>query len=163
MCIALTQTSFTGHCCCTWPCRPSWDSHRPIPQASHGHLDGIPSLKQLSWITELGVIWKLAEGEHNYTVNVIDEDIKKCWYQYGPLRDTTHYWFVFGYRAIDDNSLDWTSSQFLIHLTVHASNPYLSDLLARLQWEAVSKALQMTRQSSFLAPDAVTPSWMPLD
>ncbi|KAK4826482.1 hypothetical protein QYF61_009478 [Mycteria americana] len=54
---------------------------------SRSLLDDILSLRRVNRTTQLGVIWKLAEGALNPTVYVIDEDIKQYWSQ--PLRDTT--------------------------------------------------------------------------
>ncbi|KAK4817066.1 hypothetical protein QYF61_027095 [Mycteria americana] len=54
-------------------------------------LDGIPSLRRVNCTTQLGVIYKFAEGALDPTVYVIDEDIKQYWSQYRPLRDTTHH------------------------------------------------------------------------
>ncbi|KAK4806258.1 hypothetical protein QYF61_013402 [Mycteria americana] len=63
-------------------------------------------VKSINCTTQLGVFCKLAEGALNPTVYVVDEDIKQDWSQYGPLRDTTRYWFPLGHWAIDRNSLD---------------------------------------------------------
>ena len=62
-------------------------------------LDGIPYLKCINCTTQHGVICKLAEGctQSHY---VVDEDIKKYWSQYGPLRDTTRYWFLLGHEPL---------------------------------------------------------------
>lgn len=48
MCRALTQTSFTGPGCCTWPCRPSWNHIGPLLKPLKVTLEGIPSLMQLN-------------------------------------------------------------------------------------------------------------------
>ncbi|KAK4822574.1 hypothetical protein QYF61_017160 [Mycteria americana] len=54
-------------------------------------LNGIPSLRHVNHTTQLGVLCKFAEGALDPTVYVVDEDIKQCWSQYRPLRDTTHH------------------------------------------------------------------------
>ncbi|KAK4821151.1 hypothetical protein QYF61_014246 [Mycteria americana] len=52
-------------------------------------LDDIPPFWRVNCTAQLGVIYKLAEGALDLTVNVIDENIEQHWSQYGPLRDTT--------------------------------------------------------------------------
>ncbi|KAK4829736.1 hypothetical protein QYF61_006445 [Mycteria americana] len=54
-------------------------------------LDGILSLRHVNRTTQLGVVFKLAEGALDPTVCVIDEDMKQYWSQYGPLRNTTRH------------------------------------------------------------------------
>ena len=39
----------------------------------------------------------------------------------------------------------WSCNQFLVHWTVHASNPYLSNLERRILWGTMSKALLKSR------------------
>ncbi|KAK4818679.1 hypothetical protein QYF61_017424 [Mycteria americana] len=87
--------------------------------------------KHINCTTQLGVLHKLPEGTLKPLIYAINEDIKQYWSQYRPLRDTTRCWLPFGHRAIDCNSLD-AASQFLIHLIIHPSNPYLSNLEARM-------------------------------
>ena len=53
-------------------------------------LDGIPSLQCVSHTTQLGVLYKVSKGALDPTVHVIDEDVEQYWFQYRPLRDTTH-------------------------------------------------------------------------
>ena len=50
-------------------------------------LYGIISFKRINCMTQLGVIWKLAEGALNRTVCVINKGIEQYQSQYGPLRD----------------------------------------------------------------------------
>ncbi|KAK4812466.1 LOW QUALITY PROTEIN: hypothetical protein QYF61_026459 [Mycteria americana] len=59
----------------------------PFLQLVQVPLDGILSFWHANR-TQLGVIYKLAEGALDLTVNVI-ENIEEHWSQYGPLRDTT--------------------------------------------------------------------------
>ncbi|KAK4818697.1 hypothetical protein QYF61_017918 [Mycteria americana] len=61
----------------------------PLLQIVQVPLDGISSLRRVSYTAQLGVVCKLAEGALDPAVNVIDEDIKQYWSQYRPLRDTT--------------------------------------------------------------------------
>ena len=61
----------------------------PLLELIQVPLDGILSLGQADYTTQLGVICKLAEGALDPAV--IDEDIKQYWSQYGPLRDITHH------------------------------------------------------------------------
>jgi len=49
-----------------------------------------------------------AEGALNPTVRVSDKDVKRCQFQYQPLRNTTHHWSPLGHHAIDHNSLSAT-------------------------------------------------------
>jgi len=61
-------------------------------------LSLILSIAPLSFVSPANLLRvhsaaKLAEGALNPTVYVIDEDIKKYWFQYGPLRDPSCYWF----------------------------------------------------------------------
>lgn len=74
-------------------------------------LDIIPSFSCVNHTTQLGVISKFGEGAVDPFVYVIDEDIKQCWSQYGPLRDTAGHW--------DCDPLNST-------LWVQPSNPLLS-------------------------------------
>ncbi|KAK4831893.1 LOW QUALITY PROTEIN: hypothetical protein QYF61_020040 [Mycteria americana] len=61
----------------------------PLLQLVQVPLDGILSFWCVNCTTQLGVIYKLAEGSLGLSVNVIDENIEQYWSQYGPLRDTT--------------------------------------------------------------------------
>ncbi|KAK4828848.1 LOW QUALITY PROTEIN: hypothetical protein QYF61_000905 [Mycteria americana] len=66
--------------------------HRdPLLQLVQVPLDDIPSFWRVNCTTQLGVICKLAEGALDLAVNVIDENTEQHWFQYGPLRDTTHH------------------------------------------------------------------------
>lgn len=40
-------------------------------------LDGIPSIQSADCTSQLGVLAKLAEGELNPTVHVVDKDVKQ--------------------------------------------------------------------------------------
>ncbi|KAJ7419258.1 microtubule associated tumor suppressor candidate 2 [Pitangus sulphuratus] len=54
-------------------------------------LDGIPSLRCINCITQLGVTCKLVEDAPDPPDRVISEDVKQFWFQYGPVRATTCY------------------------------------------------------------------------
>ena len=120
----------------------------------------IPSFRCVDCITQLDVVCKLAEGAFDLTVYVIDEDVKQHWSHYDrwgtPLVTSLH---------LDIEPLITTlwmrpSQQFLTHWTVRPSNPYLSNL--ERPWGTMSKALQLSRQMTFIAlplsTGAVTPS-----
>ncbi|KAK4822416.1 hypothetical protein QYF61_015163 [Mycteria americana] len=63
----------------------------PLLELVQVPVNGIPSLRRVSRTTQVGVICKLAEGALDPSVYVVDEDIKQCCSQYGPLRDTTRH------------------------------------------------------------------------
>jgi len=50
-------------------------------------LVGIPSFCCINHTAQLGVIIKLAEGVLNPIICFIDENVKECWTQDGPLED----------------------------------------------------------------------------
>ncbi|KAK4832391.1 hypothetical protein QYF61_022246 [Mycteria americana] len=95
-------------------------------------LDGIPSLKHISYTTELGAICKFAEGALNPTVYVINKDIE----QYLSQRTTilaegfshalcTPFSFLRRYRTLHFPLLN-----FMTFLIAHFSSPL------RLLWVA---------------------------
>lgn len=54
-------------------------------------LNGISSFKCINYVTQLGIIHKLAEGMLSPTVYAINKDIEQCQSQFRSLRDTTCY------------------------------------------------------------------------
>ncbi|KAK4831083.1 hypothetical protein QYF61_015281 [Mycteria americana] len=112
----------------------------PLLELVQVPLDGILSLRCVNCTTQLGVICKLAEGALKPTVYVTDEDIKHMDAEGRHLSPisiniellTTTLWMR-------------PSHQFLIHRTVHPSNPYLSNSERRTLWRTMSKALQKSR------------------
>lgn len=56
--------------------------------------------------------------------------------------DTTCYWFALRIEPLTVVLWTWPFSQFLTHLTVHPSNSYVSNLVGRMLWGTVLKALQ---------------------
>jgi len=131
----------------------------PALQLVQVPLDGTPSF----WCvctTQLGVICKLAEGALNLVMSLM-----KILNSTGPSMDPS------GTPPVTNLHLDikpltttlWLqpSNQFLIHPTVHPSNPYLPNLERRMLWGTVLKALQKSRQITSIAlplsTDAVTP------
>ncbi|KAK4820500.1 hypothetical protein QYF61_000079, partial [Mycteria americana] len=113
-------------------------------------LNGISSLRCVNRTTQLGVTCKLAEGALDPTVYVIDEILNST----GP---NTH---PGGTPLVTDLHLDieplttmlWMrpSNQFLIHRTVHPSNPYLSNLERRMLWGTIMLLTDPEVESSLL-------------
>lgn len=98
--------------------------HGCIPQACQVPLDGITSLQQnqlLSLVSPAGVPSIRLSLSAVKTLNST-----------GLSMDFCGTWFPLGCWAIDRNSLHAASS--LPHLTVHPSNPYLGNLVARDTW-----------------------------
>jgi len=80
-------------------------------------LDGTPFFWCVDRTPQLGVIYKLAEGALDPTVNVTDEDIKEYWHQHQSLGDTTHHHSPSRRWATDHHPLDLTLQPVL-----HPSN-----------------------------------------
>lgn len=55
---------------------------------------------------EPGVTFELSDDLLNPITHITDKDIEYCWFQYGLLRDSTHYWYPLGHWAIDYNISD---------------------------------------------------------
>jgi len=107
-------------------------------------LDGMLSFWLVNCTAQLGVICKLAEGTLSLTMSLM-----KILNNSGPSMDPWGTALVTSIH-LDIKPLTTTlwlrpSNQFLIHQTVHPSNPYLSSLERRMLWGTVSKALQMSR------------------
>ena len=113
----------------------------PLLQPVQVSLDGFPSFQCINCTTQLGVIRKLAEGALDAIIYVIDKDVEEHQSQDRPLRDSLH-------PDIEPQITTlWLQSanQFLIHQTVHLSNPYVANLERRICWRTMSKALQKSR------------------
>ena len=108
--------------------------------------DNILSFWCVSCTTQLGVICKLAEGALDPTVCV---SLMNILHSAGPNIDPRGTPIV-TILHLDIDPLTATlwlrpSNRFLIHPTVHPSNPYLSNLERRMLWGTVLKALQKSR------------------
>jgi len=87
---------------------PSWVYLDPTFKLVKVPLDGIPSICCINCTTQLGVVFKFAEGALDPIIYVIDKDIKGYQSQDGLLGHTTHHQPPPGHRAIDHNLLDVT-------------------------------------------------------
>ena len=108
---------------------------------------GLVELQEVCCTTRLGVPCRLAEGALSPTVCVSGCMNMKIFNSIGPSTDPGGTPLGTGFRLEPLTIPLWTgpSSQFLIRLTVHPSNPYLSNLEARMLGETVSKAVQKSR------------------
>ena len=120
----------------------SWDSLWPTAWACLALSQWHPVPRACWGSIQLGAICKLAESALNPTVDITDEDAEE---------HSTDPW---GTPLLSDLLPDtepltttpwlWSHNQFLVHQTVHPSNPYLSNLERRMLWGTMSKARQMT-------------------
>jgi len=64
----------------------------PFLQPVEVSLDSIMTLWRISSFSSFCVVCKLAEGTRFPTIQIINEDVKQDWTQYGPLGYTTSHW-----------------------------------------------------------------------
>ncbi|PKU44015.1 hypothetical protein llap_5686 [Limosa lapponica baueri] len=117
----------------------------PLLELVQAPMDGIQSLRHDNCTTQFLCHPHLGESVLNPTVYVMNEVFGQCWSQYGPQESPLVTDLHLDIELFTTTLWMQPSNQFLIHQTVHPSNPYLSNLERRMLWETMSKALQESR------------------
>lgn len=127
--------------------------HRPSPQACE---TSSLSSSTMNCTPQFGITCRLASVPLSMPLIKI---LNKSGPSVDPLETALSTVFHLAMEPLIISFQIWPVNLFCIHLKVHSSHPCLSNLVARMSWGTILKALEQMRFAAVpLSTDAVTPS-----